>query len=149
MAGPEQVQTGKADFDPDELDLSRELDELILGAGAYQNMAPYFTFLAKKFDRPVANLRSRYNYLRHRLDAPAAQVIRRGRPRKEELSPEGDLVKVFAETFRVKPSREALMVLRNCVARYGTVRVAMAMERVRPEGGEVYARAIAAELSGR
>lgn len=141
------AKSAERTFDPGEVDLERDLDDLILGAGAYQNMAPYFAYLSKHFGRPVANLRSRYSYLRRRLSAQQAEPIaRRGRPRKDAAGADGDLIQAFAEVFRVKPSREAIAILRDCLARYGVVRVAMAMERVRPEGGEVFARAIAAEL---
>ncbi|MGE5599607.1 MAG: hypothetical protein ACM3XS_09530 [Bacteroidota bacterium] len=134
----------KKEFDPGEIDLHKDLDELILGAGAYRNMVPYFALLAEHFDRSPAQLRSRYSYLRRKQREEAPEPARRGRPRKNGGAEE--LIQIFAEVFRIKPSREAAAILRECAARHGALRVAMAMERVRPEGGEVFARAIAAEL---
>ena len=146
MPKEERAEKVEKIFSPEDVDLKEELDKLLLRAGEYENMAPYFSYLAKQFGKPIANLRSRYNYLRRRVNAPVARPEHRGRPRRIGLGPEGDVVRVFAEVFRVKPSREAIVILRECVARHGVLRVAMAMERVRPEGGEIFARAIATEL---
>ena len=141
---PEDIE-----FSPDDIDLGKDLDELILAANGYKNMAPYFSYLAKHSGKPIANVRSRYNYLRRRAGVRTDPNARRGRPRKKPASPEGDLVMIFSETFRVKPSRETISILHDCVAQYGSLRVAMAMERIRPEGGDIFARAILAELGKR